>query len=142
MIWLEVIPGGKGRLYPKYGAEGRDVILEFDPKRIESLKEEMYHVSLGHHHELGTGLSYKRRWEMEKEVTELKLRTGEVNKAQAVMCLYNVRQGFIWEADEGRQIEGEDRRCLSWPSFLKQAAEMIGTDQEYVERCISRNLKN
>lgn len=141
MIWLIAKPGVNGALYPKEGSEGKDVVLEFDPKRLKSIKEEIFHVVLGHHRELGKGISYKRKWEMEKEVTELKLRIGAVKTNQAIMCLYNVRQDLIWKADEERQIDGEDRRCLSWPSFLSQVAEVVSTSQDYIERYIAKKLK-
>ena len=141
MIWLTAVPKGNGCLYSKPGAEGKDVILEFDPKRPEGLKEEIFHVVLGHHRELGKGLSYKRKWEMEKEVTELKLRIGAVKINQAIMCLYNVRQGLIEDADEGRQIEGEDRWCLAWPSFLSQTVEAVGVSQDYINRYLRKALK-
>ena len=138
MIRLMAVPGVKGCLYSQNG----DVILEFDPKRPESLKEEIYHILLGHHREFGQGkFSYKRRWELEKEVTELKLRIGAVKINQAIMCLYNVRQDLIEEADEGRQIDGEDRRCLAWPSFLSQTVEAVGVSQDYVNCYLRKVLK-
>jgi len=128
MIYLVAVPGGKGCLYPKPGAEGQDVILEFDPKRPGSLQEEIYHIKLGHHRELGKGISRKRKWEMEQEV----------NINQAIMCLYNVRQDIIASADEGRQIDVEDRRWFSWPSFLSQVEEMTGVSQDYIQDYLAK----
>lgn len=141
MIWLMPKSGTNGALYPKNGAGGIDVVLQFDPKRLESFWEEIYHIQLGHHRELGSGLSYKRKWEMEKEVAELKLKIGEVSPDEAIMCLYNVRQSLIDSADEASQIEGEDRICLSWPFFLSQVEEVVGFSQAHIKSYIESQTK-